>query len=101
MKLLKEQKNKLGIDRSVTLLKMNYSGIPVTWGFWRPVVFLPLEAEEWPDQRREIVLMHELAHVSSGRASSLIRCLATRPSGLTLYCLSQSSWGRWLGLTGY
>ena len=37
---------------------------PVTFGLLRPVVLLPPEAERWSDDRRRIVLMHELVHVA-------------------------------------
>jgi TonB family protein len=34
----------------------------MTWGFFRPVVFLPSEARQWEPGLRESVLKHELAH---------------------------------------
>jgi hypothetical protein len=37
--------------------------VPVTWGIVYPVVFLPREADEWPEERRRYVLVHEMAHV--------------------------------------
>lgn len=36
---------------------------PITWGLRRPVILLPLGAEDWPDDRRTTVLLHELAHI--------------------------------------
>lgn len=53
------------IARPVTLL---HAAIPIlaTWGWRRPVVFLPAEATSWSDSRLRIVLAHELAHVRRG-----------------------------------
>ena len=37
--------------------------MPMTWGWLRPVVLLPSDSVGWPEDRRRVVLMHELAHV--------------------------------------
>jgi TonB family protein len=34
-----------------------------TWGFLRPRIFLPHDADEWPDERIHVVLTHEFAHI--------------------------------------
>jgi hypothetical protein len=47
---------------------------PMTWGAARPVILLPDDALDWPQQRLEAALRHELAHVA-GR-DSLILALA-------------------------
>ena len=53
----------LHIDRPLTLLRGDRLGVPVTWGVVYPVVLLPEDADEWPDERRRYVLVHEMAHV--------------------------------------
>jgi beta-lactamase regulating signal transducer with metallopeptidase domain len=53
----------LGIDRPLTLLRGDTLGVPVTWGIVYPVVFLPQDANSWPEERRRYVLVHEMAHV--------------------------------------
>jgi TonB family protein len=53
------------IDRSVRLLESSSAlAMPLTWGIFRPVVVLPSSAEHWPEDRRRIVLSHELAHIA-------------------------------------
>jgi beta-lactamase regulating signal transducer with metallopeptidase domain len=61
--LLNGLRKELRIDRRVTLLQSVDDVMPVTWGWWRPVILLPAEADEWSLERRRVVLLHELAHV--------------------------------------
>jgi HEAT repeat protein/beta-lactamase regulating signal transducer with metallopeptidase domain len=37
--------------------------LPVTTGIRRPIVLLPTSASEWPAERRDSVVLHELAHI--------------------------------------
>lgn len=53
----------LGITREVRLLASDSAAMPSTWGVLRPVVLLPADADQWNNDRRRVVLMHELAHV--------------------------------------
>lgn len=40
--------------------------VPVVVGLLRPAILLPAQAEEWPEDRRRVVLLHELAHIQRG-----------------------------------
>jgi beta-lactamase regulating signal transducer with metallopeptidase domain len=54
---------RLGVGRPMTLLRSGRFGIPVTWGIVYPVVLLPEDADNWTEERRRYVLVHEMAHV--------------------------------------
>lgn len=61
--LLQRLCEELHIRRSVILLQSADNVMPATWGWWRPVILLPAEADRWSRERRRLVLQHELAHV--------------------------------------
>jgi beta-lactamase regulating signal transducer with metallopeptidase domain/biopolymer transport protein ExbD len=60
--LLQETRDRLRLRRPVRLLQSADNPMPLTWGWWRPVILLPAEAASWPSERRRIVLLHKLAH---------------------------------------
>lgn len=49
--------------RRVRILESGQCLVPMTWGFFRPRILLPLSAREWTTERRRMVLIHELTHV--------------------------------------
>ncbi len=55
-----------GLTRPVILLVTETPDLLATWGLLRPRVLLPSHAREWSTERREVVLRHELAHISRG-----------------------------------
>ncbi len=61
--LLGRMVGRLGFKRRVVLLKTARRRVPMTWGVLRPKVLLPEESQQWPEERRGVVLLHELAHV--------------------------------------
>jgi beta-lactamase regulating signal transducer with metallopeptidase domain len=54
----------LGLRRRVRLLVSARVGTPMAGGLWRPTIFLPAAAPGWTDERRDVVLAHELAHLA-------------------------------------
>jgi len=56
----------LGIRSSVEFRCSGESAMPFACGLIRPTIVLPSASQEWTSERREAVLMHELAHISRG-----------------------------------
>ncbi len=61
--LLRTSQRELGFKRGVRLLESAQPLMPMTWGWWRPVVLLPSSLASWNEERLQFVLRHELAHV--------------------------------------
>jgi TonB family protein len=65
MRTILEFSNFCKIARSIGLLQCRSPlAMPLTWGIFRPVIVLPSGAADWPEDRRRIVLSHELAHIA-------------------------------------
>jgi len=63
LELLQRSLMCLSFTRTVALLKSSRRRMPMTWGWLRPKLLLPDEADDWQEERRRVVLLHELAHV--------------------------------------
>jgi beta-lactamase regulating signal transducer with metallopeptidase domain/HEAT repeat protein len=61
--LLRSLSERLGLRRRVRVLRTNGATMPMSVGVWRPTILLPREVEEWTEEKRRAVLLHELAHV--------------------------------------
>jgi beta-lactamase regulating signal transducer with metallopeptidase domain len=64
----------VNLKSTVRLLRSERTSMPVVYGILRPAVLLPAEAEGWSEERRRMVLLHELTHVS--RRDCLTQLLA-------------------------
>jgi beta-lactamase regulating signal transducer with metallopeptidase domain len=64
----------LRLSRPVRLLRSGRDIMPLTFGTIAPAIVLPASADEWTDDRRVAVLLHELAHVA--RRDCLVRRIA-------------------------
>ncbi|MHC5034088.1 MAG: M56 family metallopeptidase, partial [Planctomycetota bacterium] len=56
----------LGAMRELSGLRVLEServGVPMMWGLFRPVVLLPAQTPHWFEERRRVVIIHELAHL--------------------------------------
>ncbi|MDX1419944.1 MAG: M56 family metallopeptidase [Rubricoccaceae bacterium] len=79
---------RLGLRRPVALRVSPALRSPMTWGVRRPVVLLPTSAATWSDERRLVVLMHELGHVR--RRDTLTQWIAQ--AALVLYWFNPLAW---------
>jgi hypothetical protein len=64
IKLLREERERSGVDNNLRLLCHPDVSTPLTWGSFNPIIMLPEDALEWSAEHRRIVLRHELAHVA-------------------------------------
>jgi beta-lactamase regulating signal transducer with metallopeptidase domain len=61
---VKSYAQKLGIHQSITLLQSELVKVPVTVGYLKPVILLPIGLIfQLPAQQIETILIHELAHI--------------------------------------
>ena len=68
--LVREMARKVAVRREVSVLETGRGSMPLTFGVWKPVIFMPADAASWSGERRRIVLLHELAHVRRGDAAT-------------------------------
>jgi hypothetical protein len=54
----------INLKSKVRLLRSERTSMPVVCGILRPAVMLPAEADAWSAERRRMVLLHELTHVT-------------------------------------
>ncbi len=64
--------DRLGITSEVALVTSDKTTMPMAWGIFRPRVLLPREAEHWPNERRRVVLLHEMAHLKRRDCQTLL-----------------------------
>ncbi len=50
-------------NRRANVRLSNRITVPIVWGFLRPVILLPVDANRWRTERLRAVLLHELAHI--------------------------------------
>jgi beta-lactamase regulating signal transducer with metallopeptidase domain/HEAT repeat protein len=60
---LHEVADRLDMEELPRLVVSNAVRVPFACGFRHPTIVLPTEAMSWTDERRRVVLLHELAHI--------------------------------------
>lgn len=72
--LLERTCQHLDVRAPVCLARSDAVHVPMAWGIRRHHIVLPSDAEGWSNDRREVVLLHELAHIR--RADCLAHLLS-------------------------
>lgn len=81
----------LGIRHPVDVLESGTGSMPMTFGILRTAVFMPSDAATWSQERRRIVLLHELAHVRRGDVATHLLARAA----LSVYWWNPLAWRAW------
>ena len=81
----------LGMEEGVALLENERGSMPITYGVFRPAIFIPGDATDWSEERRQMVLLHELAHVQRGDCLAQLLARIT----LALYWWNPAVWFAW------
>jgi beta-lactamase regulating signal transducer with metallopeptidase domain/HEAT repeat protein len=55
--------DRLGLEHAPRVVMSNLIEMPFACGVTRPTIVLPRSAEQWSEERRRVVLFHELAHI--------------------------------------
>jgi beta-lactamase regulating signal transducer with metallopeptidase domain len=63
VKLAEDTARRYGLSKRIRLLETSGTTVLATWGLFRPQLLLPAGASSWPEERIQVVLHHELAHV--------------------------------------
>ncbi|HLW77319.1 MAG TPA: GWxTD domain-containing protein [Bryobacteraceae bacterium] len=75
---------RIGISRPVQLLESALAEVPVTIGYLRPAILVPIGMlAAWPFDQVEAILLHELAHIR--RADYLVNLLQSVVESLLFY----------------
>lgn len=72
--LLKRLVKTVSVKKKVDLFQHKKVKVPLTWGWLKPVVIMPVSLKSWSAEQRESALYHELSHVK--RADFLVLMLA-------------------------
>jgi beta-lactamase regulating signal transducer with metallopeptidase domain len=82
------------VRRPIDVLEHEIVPAPLTCGFWRPAIVLPLDAREWSDADLRRALVHEIEHVARGDWAVQVAARAI----CAVYWFHPLVWVAWRGL---
>jgi len=71
---LHEVERLLGVRQNVSLHFSSKIKVPAVWGFFRPSILIPSKLKSCSEERRLVILLHELAHIR--RRDTFVQTLA-------------------------
>jgi TonB family protein len=80
-----------GVVEGVEVIEARAGSMPMAAGIWKPAVFVPADANEWPEERRRAVMLHEMAHVHRGDAATQLLARVA----LAMYWWNPLAWTAW------
>jgi len=83
-----DARSMLGIRRRIRVLVSRDVSVPLTWGYWRPVVLLPASLPKWSADERRLVMLHEAEHA---RSADWLFALAAR-AACAVYWFHPAVW---------
>lgn len=86
--LFRRISSSMSVQKPVRLMKSQMIHIAMTTGVIRPAVIIPASSNSWDQERRQVVLAHELAHVR--RKDALMEIVAK--ASLLIYWFSPLVW---------
>lgn len=81
----------LGIRGDVDVIEGPAGSMPISFGVFKPAVSMPADAASWDDERRRMVLLHELAHVRRRDAATHLMAR----SAMCLHWCNPLAWSAW------
>ncbi|KPK96254.1 hypothetical protein AMJ80_00975 [bacterium SM23_31] len=82
-KLIVDCRKRTGLKRNIRLLQSKWITVPVAWGLFRPAIVVPKGAELWSDKQKEIVLLHEAAHI---KRADFLSTLIAHTTSVIYWC---------------
>lgn len=79
------------VKQKVGFLQTESETMPMTYGAFRTTVFLPVGIREWSEERRQVVILHELAHVRRRDGATHLMARAA----MALYWWNPLAWLAW------
>ncbi len=85
---LQEVARALALRRTPRIAQSPAVTIPITWGFFRPIIVIPPSAGDLPEEQRRFVLDHECQHVRRHD----VRWLTLAQATLCLHWINPLAW---------